>query len=509
MTPDIVNDKAGRDVDCSTQIWRLNTPGAPIVLDWRALMRLPEPVLSAARKYARFRIPGWAPPSIGGLFRMYKLLSECPYFYSQFKGAVSLRAFEELRAHEGADGPVLTRYRNWYEWAATLELAGFDRNVSNLLSTITIGANPQGRPARKKDPKDGPLTDWERRDLLHKTLEASDDELPLIERVAVLLSMGLGPNSGPLSLLRIQDYEVKSSGGTTYHLLRVPRHKKRFPKERADFRTRQIDNAWAPYVERLIEQSRSAADEIYERATSRPRPDNVAIPVFMRHRLRRDLTPSMAEYALHFTPLEFTKLLQSASERLEVRARDGGPLHLNARRLRSTFATNLIADGKSRQIVADALDHSSTRSIAHYEFEDYRLVASLDASVGDAMQVIAGAFLGTLTEKSSEAMRGRLPSSRIHFFDRQQDQAEDLGNCGSNKTCDLVPPLACYGCRDFEPWINAPHQRLLANLKGERDRRRTSAMHPRIVAVQDRLILAVAEVVETIKTTNPTLIETK
>jgi integrase len=509
MKADIVKDMAGRDVDCSTQIWRLNTPGSPIVLNWGKLARLPKPIRDAARGYVHSLIPEWAPPSIGGLFYMYRLLAKCPYFYSQFDGTVSFRAFEELRADERAGGPELTRYRNWYEWAATMELAGFDRNVSNLLSTVTIGANPQGRPARKKDPKQGPLTDWERRDLLHKTLEASDDELPLIQRVAILLSMGLGSNSGPLSLLQIQDYEVKSSGGTTYHLLRVPRHKKGFSKERAEFRTRQIDSAWAPYVEQLIEQNRSAADKIYKRATGRPRPDNVTIPIFMRNQLRRDLTPAMAEYALHLTPLEYTLLLRRASERLEVRARDGGPLHLNARRLRSTFATNLIADGKSRQVVADALDHSSTRSIAHYEFEDFRLVASLDASVGDAMQVIVGAFLGTLTEKSSEAARDRLPSSRIHFFDQQQDQAEDLGNCGSNKSCDLIAPFACYGCRDFEPWIGAPHQRLLEDLKNERDRRQASAMHPRIVAVQDRLIQAVSEVVETIETTNTKLAETK
>lgn len=61
MNPETVKDVAGRDVHCSGPIWRLNTAGAPIVLDWHKLARLPEPVRNAARTYAQYRIPLWAP----------------------------------------------------------------------------------------------------------------------------------------------------------------------------------------------------------------------------------------------------------------------------------------------------------------------------------------------------------------------------------------------------------------------------------------------------------------
>jgi len=508
MKSDIIMDMAGRPVDCSTQEWRLNTAGSPIVLDWGRLARLPEPVLNAAREYARSRIPLCSPPTVGGLFYMYQLLAECPYFDRAFEGTVSLRAFEELRADSRAGSSVLIRYRIWCQWAATLELPGFDPSVSRVLRGITIGANPQGRPARNKDPEQGPLTDRERQDLFDATLDALDEELPLVERVAILLSMGLGANSGPLSLLQIQDYEVKSAGGTTYHLLRVPRHKKGFAKERADFRVRQIDGRWAPYVEKLIEQNRAAADELYVRSMGRLRPENVAIPLFMRAEIRQDLTPSMAEYALHLMPLEFTQLLHTASERLDARSRDGGPLRLNARRLRSTFATNLIADGKSTRVVAHALDHLSTKWVDKYALLGHRLVPSLDARVGDTIEAVAGAFLGTLAEKSSEAARNRQPSSRVSFLDRERHRPEELGNCGSG-ACELVAPLACYTCRAFEPWIDAPHQRLLGQLKADRERRESSRMHPRIVAVQDRTIEAVVDVVEKIKAMNARSIEAR
>ncbi len=497
MQADIIKDLAGRPVDCTTDIWRLNTPGRPIVLDWRKLDSLPAPVSEAARMYARYRIPQWAPETVGGLYYMYRSLAKCAFFETEFAGVLTMRAFEELREVR-EESRTLNTYRGWYRWAAILGLPGFDPDVSKLLEALTISDD---RPARKKDPKLGPLTDGERADLLNKTLSASEQELPLIERVAIFLSMGLGPNAGPLSLLQVQDYSEPSSGGTTYHLLKVPRHKKRFPKERADFRLRQIDSTWAPYLKRLIDQNHARADELYKNATGRPKPDNIAVPIFMRARIRTDLRPSMTQYALHMTPIEFTNLLKAASERLDAKSRDGEELHINTRRMRSTFATNLIADGKPKHVVADALDHSSTTSLVHYEFEDYRLVASLDASVGDTIQMVADTFLGTITEKSSEAARNRRPASRIPFFDRERDQPEDLGNCGSGDqgSCRLAAPLACYGCREFEPWIEAPHEHLLAQLKAERERRRMAKLHPRIVALQDRTIQALTEVVETIK----------
>jgi len=322
MKSEIVRDMAGRPVDCSLQVWRLNTAGGPLVLDWNKLGRLPEAVKNAARMYARNRIPLWGPPSVRGLFYMYQLLDKCRCF-EEFEGVVTMRGFEELRQDRRAGSAVLTRYRNWYRWAATLGLSGFDKRVARILRAITIGANPHGRVARKKDPTQGPLTDAERRELLDKTLGASEEDLDLDERVAILLGMGLGANSGPISLLQVQDYSTERSGGTTYHLLMVPRHKKGFAKERTDFRPRQIEGRWATYLERLIAQNRAAADRLFAGS----KPENVAIPIFMRDEVRTDLTPAMAEYALHLTPPAFSQLLQRACDRVEAHSRNGDPLH--------------------------------------------------------------------------------------------------------------------------------------------------------------------------------------
>jgi integrase len=411
---------------------------------------------------------------------------------------MTIRVFEELRNDPKVHGPDLARFRSWYRWAAIMEMPGFDPDVSEALRAIRIGANPRGKVARKKDPEQGPLNDAERQELLFKTLEASDGKLPLRERVAVLLSMGLGANSGPLSLLQVEDYTFKFSGGTKYCLLRVPRHKKGFERERSDFRLRQIDSDCAQYLERLIAQNRATVDHVYERSTGKRRPPTVAIPVFMRDHVRTDLQPSMEEYALHLTPLEFTGLLQNASGRLNIRSRFGGMLRINARRLRSTFATNLIADGKSTRVVAAALDHSSTQYVAKYEFANHRLTKALDARIGDVMGVVAQAFLGTLSKKGGEPARRPLPSSTIRYFNQEEDQPDEIGNCGQDHVCGRAVPLACYSCPSFQAWTDAPHEKLLAQLERERARKATSSMHPRIVQLNDRDIQAVSEVVSAI-----------
>ncbi|MGX1167097.1 hypothetical protein AB7M16_003363 [Bradyrhizobium sp. USDA 372] len=501
MQKDIVRDIANRPVDCSIDEWKLNTPGHALTLDWTKLERLPPPILKAAREYARSRIRVWAPPTVRGLFYMYELLAKCPGF-EQFDGTMRFSAFEELRQDRRAGSAELTRFRNWYRWSAASKYPGFDNVEAGLLKRIKIRANPHGRTARKKDPNQGPLTDRERQDLFDKALGASDEDLDLDERVAILLGMSLGTNSGPLSLLQVQDYCMETAGATTYHILMVPRHKKRLPKERMEFRPRQIDGDWAPYLQRLIDRNRAMADGQYRAWYGRDRPAEVAIPIFMRDEKREDLTPSMSEYALHLTPLEFSQLLQRASDRLDAHSRDGNPLRLNQRRFRSTFVTNLIASGKSARAVADALDHLSTGAIKHYEYANHRIVEKLDVAVGDAMKLVAGTFLGNLVEKSSEADRHRPASSRIPYFDRENDRGEDLGNCGSSGGCGRAMPYACYVCPQFEPWIGAPHERLLAQLEADRDRRKHSKMDPRMVAIQDATMDGVRAVIADIKKLN-------
>ena len=69
-----------------------------------------------------------------------------------------------------------------------------------------------------------------------------------------------------------------------------------------------------------------------------------------------------------------------------------------------------------------------------------------------------------------------------------------MGNCGKHGFCGFLAPIACYTCVNFQPWLDGPHEAVLDYLIGERDRL-AAQTDLRIASVNDRTILAVAEVV--------------
>ena len=66
-------------------------------------------------------------------------------------------------------------------------------------------------------------------------------------------------------------------------------------------------------------------------------------------------------------------------------------------------------------------------------------------------------------------------------------------SCGKYGFCGSLAPIACYTCRSFQPWLDGPHEAVLNLLISERDR--LLGVDARIASINDRTILAVAEVV--------------
>ena len=69
-----------------------------------------------------------------------------------------------------------------------------------------------------------------------------------------------------------------------------------------------------------------------------------------------------------------------------------------------------------------------------------------------------------------------------------------MGSCGKHGFCGFLAPIACYTCVNFQPWLDGPHEAVLAFLIRERDRL-AQQTDLRIASINDRTILAVAEVV--------------
>ncbi|MAD74502.1 MAG: hypothetical protein CML20_06905 [Rheinheimera sp.] len=102
----------------------------------------------------------------------------------------------------------------------------------------------------------------------------------------------------------------------------------------------------------------------------------------------------------------------------------------------------------------------------------------------------ANAFQGKLVKDESEAQESLAGAGRI----RTEDSQENIGSCGTSAFCRDYAPVACYLCKKFMPWQDAPHHLVLRDLVEERDRISKETGDLAIAAINDRAIIAVTQV---------------
>lgn len=186
-----------------------------------------------------------------------------------------------------------------------------------------------------------------------------------------------------------------------------------------------------------------------------------------------------------------TGRLERTVARLEVPSeRTRKSLHVFPLRLRRTVATRAAREGLGTVVIAELLDHTDDQNARVYTENVPEHVAAIDAAVASQLAPIVQAFSGMLVDKEAEALRGNDIASRIRC-----DSGSNVGTCGSFGFCGASAPLACYTCKAFQPWLDAPHHEVLERLFQERERIRSITMDDSIAAINDRTIVAVSQVI--------------
>ncbi|WGU38234.1 tyrosine-type recombinase/integrase [Phenylobacterium sp. NIBR 498073] len=138
-------------------------------------------------------------------------------------------------------------------------------------------------------------------------------------------------------------------------------------------------------------------------------------------------------------------------------------------------------------LVSTYILHSDTQNAKVYVEATSDIIDRLDKALALKLAPLAQAFTGHFI--SAEELR-KAPGGVV----RGGAQAPPLGACGQQAFCGFAAPIACYTCRQFRPWRDGPHAAVLERLIRERERLQ-STTDSRIASVNDRTILAVAEVV--------------
>lgn len=367
----------------------------------------------------------------------------------------------------------------------SLGVAGVSNDVIILLKQLRLKGNRKGEAVSTMDTLEGPFTDFEV-EALHAAVEGGYEEGHIIleDYLLIWLFLALGQRPIQYASLKVCDFGTSvAKDGAAIYTLNVPRAKQREQLSRSVFSQRvlvqQIGEKFVKYIADVKANFTGNFADISKAPLFPTKQSNKNEPLgFEFHRTSKSLALD----------------LKNALNKLKVISeRTGEPLHITATRFRRTLGTRAAMEGHGELVIAELLDHTDTQNVGVYVQVTPEIVERIDRAMALHLAPLAQAFAGVIIRNESDARRKGDPASRI-CDPRFEPSMKPMGNCGQHGFCGELAPIACYTCRSFQPWLDGPHEAVLNHLISERERLMVVS-DSRIASINDRTILAVAEVV--------------
>lgn len=361
---------------------------------------------------------------------------------------------------------------------------GLSDDLRKLLPTLKTETHIVGAAVRTMDPNTGPLTDLEYEGVIAFIRQAyASGKMAHGDYTLLVLAIILAARPMQLAVMKIKDFSVtERADGTRIYILQVSRIKQgQGIRHRAIFRQREL----APGVGELVNRQCDAVRMWVANQGIKPR----EAPIFpSKSGMHQRLATAALGLEQHMSGKNMAEKLKRLLDTVPVLShRTGDKLKLFQTRLRRTFGTRAAAEGLSAEVIADLMDHSWVSTSLIYIETRPGMIERIDKALALQIAPLAQAFTGTLSQKP-DTITGKV----VHLA--TSDALESIGGCGKFSYCGLAAPLACYTCSFFNPWADAPHEELLEKLIVERDVLAKDT-DLRIASVNDRTILAIAEVV--------------
>ncbi|MBT5231437.1 MAG: recombinase [Methylococcales bacterium] len=399
----------------------------------------------------------------------------------------------------------LTRNNEWYlgtirgflkKWH-DLGYAGAPSEAIELLDGWTIRGNVKGDVIKRLDPVKGPLSDLELQGFNEGAVQAFErGVISLTDMAMGLLISNTGRRPIQISHLRLKDIlNGKNKRGDSTYLVNMPRAKQRATDFRKQFKQFAItEELWVILTAQAEHVVRSVEVKL---GYTLQKHDRLELPLFLDMaelvgiKSPQNLRAVLKTDQLHIKSSKITEVCKTIADSAELYSeRTGEPLNISSNRFRYTTGTRAAREGFGVMVIAELLDHSDTQNAGVYIENIPEHVESLDKAVGHQMARYAQAFSGVLVDTEQAAIRGDNLDSRVRA------DGEGIGTCGSYGFCGASVPIPCYTCMHFQPWLDGPHEMVYDNLIVERQRLLEVTGDQQIAAVNDRSILAVADVIQ-------------
>lgn len=468
--------------DPSADLWSYRDNNISVSLDY-SMLNCTDSLRARAKAVLRWYAENKSPSHLVNLF----------YRLAHFLRTLGAPAGEISDAMLLSYRALLPKQCEWYfgtlvglllKWRA-LGHEGITDAAVDALKSVRSKGNTKGTAVLTLDSHDGPLTDVESLSInaaLRTAIEAgmiADDDY-LLAQLFILL----GQRPIQYASLKVVDLKVVTAhDGTASYVLSVPRAKQRGGHARLQFKKRLLAPAIGERLQSHCMKLRERLADVFA--------DTDDIPMFPAYSTRKEAPPGFHRHrTANSLSMSFANLLRSLKVNSE---RTGKPLHVTATRFRRTIGTRAAIEGHGELVIAELLDHNDTQNVGVYTQAVPQIIERIDRAVAMHLAPLAQAFAGVLIDDESKASRKDDPTSRIcgpHI----DPTMRPMGSCGQHGFCGLMAPIACYTCRSFQPWRDGPHEAVLQYLLDERERF-VGQTDVRIASVNDRTILAVAEVV--------------
>lgn len=384
-----------------------------------------------------------------------------------------------------------------YKWH-DLGYPGISGDVVDLLKSWRLRGNIKGDAIKRLDPNEGPLSDNELMAFNEGVVRAYEqNKITLNELSVCLLISHTGRRPKQIAHTKICDLDGTKTNkkGEPMYLIHIPRAKQRGEVFRDSFKTFAM--TWELWAVLGAQKKNSIASVEQVLGYELQEADRAVLPLFPdieayeAGQSVHDLRSLLAIDSMHLRSEQITATLKKAVTAAGiVSERTGKLLDVVATRFRYTKGTRAAREGFGLMVIAELLDHSDIQNVDVYAKNVPEHAQALDKAMALQLAPYAQAFQGVLVDREADARRGGDLSSRIKF------KGQSMATCGHYGFCGANAPIPCYTCNHFQPWLDGPHEEVLADLISERDQVQQVTGDSAMAAVNDRTIFAVINVIQ-------------
>lgn len=385
--------------------------------------------------------------------------------------------------------------------------SSIEDSVYEVMDKWRLSGNDKGAAVLSLDPLTGPFSDIEFEAIASQSAHKyAEGKITSLQYALILLFKATGRRPEQIATLKVKDvvFSVKYTTKKIY-VIKIPRIKQRRNKFRSTFKDFGLIDDVGKVITKHIKEHIVKVEQDLGRKLTRAQKNK--LPLFIDSSCLQALidtpkgmlTKVLNTELLHMTSSNMSSMLVKAVNKLKITSeRTGERIHISPYRFRYTLGTRAARAGSGTLTIATLLDHGSTQNTGIYIENVPEFALEISKIMNQSLMVYASAFAGRVVKDEDEANKGNPKATRIPCHEKDCD----IGSCGTNSFCTDYAPVACYLCPKFRPWSDAPHHLVLQWLMEEREHLKETLGDMTIVAINDRAIIAVCQVIKLCKEYN-------